>query len=122
MKSVTDLIARADHDMRSAEEAGNGRRVCMKKALLRLGNTISAPVDLHILEKIALIIRISSEVSWVPDLHSHSGPSREQMHTEFCSETMRIECRVRKKDKGVRACHQRTLLRDLRGHYRLTAL
>ena len=53
---MTDLIARADHDMRSAEEARNGRGVCMKQTLLRLRNTISAPVDLHELGKIALII------------------------------------------------------------------
>jgi hypothetical protein len=54
-----DLIARADHDMRSTEEAANSSRVRMKEALLSAllchGNTISAtPVDLHELGKMAL--------------------------------------------------------------------
>ena len=63
VKLLTDLIARADHDMRSAEKAGDGRGVGMKQTLLHLGNTISAPVDLHVLGKIALIMKISSELS-----------------------------------------------------------
>ena len=56
----------------------------MKKALLRLGDTISAPVYLHKLGKIALIIYgLAMKCPEVADLHSHSDPSREQMRIEF---------------------------------------
>ena len=81
---MTDLIACADDDMRSAEEAGDGRGVRMKKALLCLGDTISAPVYLHKLGKIALIIYgLAMKCPEVADLHSRSDPSREQMRIEF---------------------------------------
>jgi hypothetical protein len=63
----------------------------MKQAFLRLGDTISAPVNLHKLGKIALIIYgLALKCHEVSDLHSHSGPSREQMRIEFCSETVSI--------------------------------
>ena len=91
VESVTDLIARADDDMRSAEEAGNSRGVCMKQTLLRLWNTISAPVDLHELGKIALIIYgLALNCPEESGLRPHLGPSRGQMRIESYSETVRI--------------------------------
>ena len=63
----------------------------MKEALLRLGDTISAPVYLHKLGKIALIIYgLAPKCPEVADLHSHSDRSREQMRIEFCSEGVSI--------------------------------
>jgi len=47
MQRMTDLVASIDHDVGSAEEAGDGGRMCVKKPLLRLRNTITTPVYLH---------------------------------------------------------------------------
>ena len=60
---ATKNDAETPKGMRSAEDAGNGRGVCMKQTILQLGNTISGLVDLHQLGEMALIIQISSQVS-----------------------------------------------------------
>jgi len=52
--TVTDLIARVNHDVRSAKEAGDCGRMCMEKTLFRLRNTITTPVDLYELGELGL--------------------------------------------------------------------
>ena len=47
MQKMTNLVARVDHDMGPAKEAGDSGCMHMEQRLLRLGNTVTTPVDLH---------------------------------------------------------------------------
>ena len=46
-KTMTNLVARVDDDVSPAKEAGDSGRMHMEQPLLRFGNTVTTPVDLH---------------------------------------------------------------------------
>ena len=54
MQKMTNLVARVDHDVGPAKEAGDSGRMRMEQPLLRFGNTVTTPVDLHELRLLGL--------------------------------------------------------------------
>ena len=54
IEGIAHLIASLQDDMRTTKEARYGVRVRVEETLLDLGDTVSAPVDLHELGELAL--------------------------------------------------------------------
>ena len=62
LRECNYLIAGVDNDVGAAKEVGDGAGVGMEETLPRDGYTVTTPVDLHELRKLALMRRSVYEV------------------------------------------------------------